>query len=1026
MLGFKKGSGLLGSVSIRNLTFGLVAFTLLFGSTLFFMTWRVFELAKVSDDRWSEYHATSNEEVRAVSSVMAALGYGGMIHNFKNFVLRRDQARSAETQRRIGALAETLDQLSLIDISTEELQAVGVLRDAVLDYGKKLEVAQVLAAEGKSATEIDAQVRYDDKAAIAAVNLLLNKVLSDAAAMSRELYPPVQLVAVQHALGYGGVIHHFKNYILRQDDATYAAFSDAAARAQAAIEKYRTLKITTDELRALDVISAMVAAYERRMQQAVEMRADGMTPEQTDNVVIYDDGPALAALSVLERALVTRSAQIATALSQHLSATEVISLWSLAWAAILSLLLSAGILAVLRKAVVMPSQRIAEGLERLSEGDTDVDLSDLEARNEIGAIARAAGVFRDRSIELMTLREEMLSDSRAQTKSIVDAAADAILSTDGAGRIESANPAAATLFNAGAEDLIGRNIDELLDLPAPRAGESALEAFLHRDPEDGKRGEVEARRRGDGVFPAKLALGKVQLRDRLVYTAIVTDLTETKKIERMKSEFVSTVSHELRTPLTSIKGSLGLLKASVLGDMSVQARAMIDIAYNNCDRLVRLINDILDVEKIEAGKLNFDFEAVDIAEQIERVIKETSSFATGLGIKVVAEEIAENSKIEADSDRLSQVLTNLVSNAVKFSPKGGTVRVSAEVDSENRLRVSVADNGPGITEDFKERIFQKFAQNDGSDTRKVGGTGLGLSISKAIIEAHGGKIGFDTEVGKGSTFWFEMPIMDETGVPSLDQSKGLRPRVLICEDDPDVGHLLTMIIGEIGFDTELVTSTAAAEARLKEGGISAMTVDIGLPDRDGMSLIQDLRASDVLNDIPVVVVSAQSPKPDAELAGDAFKIFDWLKKPIDVERLRDGLLRAVEKTGNGPLSILHIDDDPEHVAIVAEVIGDIGASDVAWNCKQARECLLAKNYDLVILDLLLPDGRGESLISAINANGKTPPQILVFSIQEPDHELMQKVDGVLVKSHTSNTKLKAQLEKLLKSERKVREIETFT
>lgn len=1026
MFGNAKGAGLLGSVSIRNLTFGLVVFTLLFGSSLSFLTWRVFELAKVSENRWSEYHATSNEQVRAVSSVMGALGYGGMIHNFKNFVLRKEQERSTDTQRKIGALTETLDQLALIDISAEELQAVGVLRDAVSAYGKRIESALALAAEGKSATEIDAKVRYDDAAAIDAVNLLMKRVRLDAAAASRDLYPPIQLVALQHALGYGGVIHHFKNYILRQDDATYTAFSEALARAQTAIDKYRTLQITSDELRALDVVSAMVSAYERRMQQAVEMRSEGMTPEQIDSLVVYDDGPALAAISVLERALVTRSAQIATALSKHLQTTEGISLWSLTWSAILSLLLSAGILAVLRKAVVVPSQRIAEGLERLSEGNTDVDLSDLEARTEIGAIARAAGVFRNRSIELVTLREEMLSDSRAQTKSIVDAAPNAILSTDGAGRIESANPAAATLFNADVKELIGRNIGELLDLPVPRTGESALEAFLHRDPEGKNRGEVEARRIDDGVFPAKLALGKVQLRDRLIYTAIVTDLTEAKKVDRMKSEFVSTVSHELRTPLTSIKGSLGLLKASVLGDISVQARAMIDIAYNNCDRLVRLINDILDVEKIEAGKLSFDFEPVDIAEQIEHVMKDMTGFARGLGIKVLAEDLPANAKIEADPDRLAQVLTNLVSNAVKFSPKGGAVILGATVDAENRLRVTVTDNGPGITDAFKERIFQKFAQNDGSDTRRVGGTGLGLSITKAIVEAHGGEIGFDTEVGKGSTFWFEMPLLGTPKVPSLDHTKGLRPKVLICEDDPDVGRLLTMIIGEIGFDTELVTSTAAAEARLRQGGISAMTVDIGMPDRDGMSLIHDLRASDSLNDIPVVVVSAQSPKPDAELAGDAFKIFDWLKKPIDVDRLRDGLLRAVEKTGNGPLSILHIDDDAEHVAIVAEVIGDIGTSDVARNCKQARDCLRAKNYDLVILDLLLPDGRGESLISAINANGKSPPQILVFSIQEPDHDLMQKVDGVLVKSHTSNTKLKAQLEKLLKSDRKVREIETFT
>jgi hypothetical protein len=326
MFGSEKGAGLFASVSIRNLTFGLVAFTLLFGATLFVLTWRTFDLSRVSDDLWSEYYSTSNQEVRSVSGVVSALGYGGMIHNFQDFLLRKDQRRSTETQRRIGALTETLDQLALIDVSAEERQAIGLLRDTVATYGDRLRSARILVAENKSAAQIDAQVRYDDGPAIDAINLLVERVQSDAAAVSSDLYPPVQLLTLQHTLGYGGVIHQFKNHVLRRDDQTQNNFWDAVARAQDEITKYRSLKITGEERRALDVIETMVSAYSRRMEQVAEMNASDMTAEQTDDVVAYNDGPVLAAISVLERALNSRSAQVAQALSKQLAATERLSL----------------------------------------------------------------------------------------------------------------------------------------------------------------------------------------------------------------------------------------------------------------------------------------------------------------------------------------------------------------------------------------------------------------------------------------------------------------------------------------------------------------------------------------------------------------------------------------------------------------------------------------------------------------------------------------------------------------------------
>jgi signal transduction histidine kinase len=227
-------------------------------------------------------------------------------------------------------------------------------------------------------------------------------------------------------------------------------------------------------------------------------------------------------------------------------------------------------------------------------------------------------------------------------------------------------------------------------------------------------------------------------------------------VERRKAEFISVVSHELRTPLTSIAGSLGLIKGGVAGELPEQAKAMVDIAARNADRLVMLINDILDMNKFESRKVSLNLQPVDLMALVEEAIETNRPYAGQFGVRLVLREAQPGVQVRADPDRLIQVLTNLLSNAAKFSPYGETVMVRLRRDGQ-MIRVEVSDHGPGIPEEFHPRIFDKFAQVDSSDSRAKGGTGLGLSISKAIIERLGGRIGFETEVGLGTTFFFELP-----------------------------------------------------------------------------------------------------------------------------------------------------------------------------------------------------------------------------------------------------------------------------
>ncbi|HYI27025.1 MAG TPA: ATP-binding protein, partial [Bradyrhizobium sp.] len=360
---------------------------------------------------------------------------------------------------------------------------------------------------------------------------------------------------------------------------------------------------------------------------------------------------------------------------------------------------------------------------------------------------------------------------------------------------------------------------------------------------------------------------------------------ERKRSERLKDEFVSTVSHELRTPLTSISASLGLVIGQAAGELPKSTARLIAIAHKNCLRLVRLINDILDIEKIESGQLVFNLSRIHVLGLVEQVIEANHGFAEEYGVHVRLDAKSVDGEVNADSDRLTQVITNLLSNAIKFSPPHGKVLVTV-VKNEDVVRISVRDHGPGIPINFKPHIFGKFAQADATDSRQKGGTGLGLSIVKEIVARLGGEVSFADAPGGGTIFNVALPVWDAAAGRDLDLNAQLgAARILLCEDDRHTALAIRDTMGKAGFAVDIVYTARAAIGRADAMDYAAILVDLKLPDGDGIGLILHLRAQTRHHDTPITVISVDPSRGRDDARSSALNILGWLSKPVDPERL---------------------------------------------------------------------------------------------------------------------------------------------
>jgi signal transduction histidine kinase/DNA-binding response OmpR family regulator len=451
-------------------------------------------------------------------------------------------------------------------------------------------------------------------------------------------------------------------------------------------------------------------------------------------------------------------------------------------------------------------------------------------------------------------------------------------------------------------------------------------------------------------------------------------LSQRSDLDSLKDEFISTVSHELRTPLTSIRGALGLLSAGLLGNVDAKAQNLLRIASTNTERLIRLINDILDLERMESGRAPLTLRRCSLVDLARESIETMTAMAESAHIRLDLQCHAASELVyfDADADRIQQVLTNLLSNAIKFSPRGSSVCLQIEANSDSLL-LKVIDQGRGIPSNKLETVFDRFQQVESGDSTRKGGTGLGLAICRSIVQQHNGAIWAQSNQGvPGTTLWVQFSRASRASDVPLPSSMAgsAQPgqgRILICDDDAGIRVVVAEQLRQHGY--EIVEARSGQEAitlaqSAQEGPISAVLLDLEMPGFSGWETLQRLRAHPATRSIPVVILSVVAPTPSL-LSGrrkGRGEAQGWVQKPFNENLLLSELGRVLNpRIGAG--RILLVEDDEDVAELIVAGFSASGVRvDRAPTRERAIERCLSAAPDLIILDLKLPDGDGFSFV----------------------------------------------------------------
>ncbi len=622
-------------------------------------------------------------------------------------------------------------------------------------------------------------------------------------------------------------------------------------------------------------------------------------------------------------------------------------------------------------------------LESESYNDEDLELAVLLGRQIATSLyySRLLATI-DHQREALAIQHAHVESERAQLAALIDASDAGVMMVSG-DRVALVNRAMGELLGLPQEVVEGAPLEDINRVLARSLRDPAqLEAQVAAI----KSGSPSLRDRVEFQFPhhqvCQRTVATVRGKDDEVIGQLVIfrDVTKEAEAEAAKSEFVSIVSHELRTPLTSIKTSLNLLARGAGGAISEGMTDLLEIALRNLDRLIRLVDDLLDLSRIESGRVAMNLTSVTLAEAVQRGVDAVEAFAGDREMRIEVEESDPDLLVSADADRLQQVIVNLISNAVKFSPPGGRVGLSWWRQDAHAV-LEISDQGPGIPAHQLETIFDKFRQLEQSATRKYGGAGLGLTISRTIMKELGGTLWAESEEGKGSRFFVKLRLTSrkaEVAEEAAPVEGGLRS-VLLVERDADLRRLFRAQFEAEGWEVAVSESGADALSKAEEGGVGVVVVGLELGDMHGLDFLRELRASPASVDVPALLVG---PGGEASRAV-AYGADGW------VDGDADNVLAEAERLVSRPRRrvVLLIEDDPAVRTGLARGLRLAGYACLeAANGEVAVDLAHRRVPDVVLTDVQIPGKDGLEILRGFRADPQLAnvPAIVVTGHATPE------------------------------------------